>query len=218
MRALGVGLPRLALLRPPPLYLAYCCWLGAIGVACGSSAAKPAVLDATAEAVSAEVAAVAGCAAAAVKPDNSCCPVGAAFVEGACAVVGPPECATNALSNPQDCAPRWCLASLDRKGGLCTTGAADCLAGGRSCTDAELASGAGCVAGFRPMQTGGCAPVGLGSDGTSARAPCLLYRRQRHLGSATTQRLMTSSLVHRQTQAARLVRSPILQKRAPVCL
>jgi len=98
-------------------------------------------------------------------PGGGCCPTGR-FWDGpsaACAAVGPPECASQAVEHPEQCVPRWCLVWRTEAGDSCDAGDADCLPANATCTAQERA--AACLAGTVAHGSGGCIPAGLASAG-----------------------------------------------------
>lgn len=129
-----------ALQRPvlPSLW----CWALACA-ACSDPAAAP----------PAKAAQAAACLAVQRTASNACCPPGHVWSDAdkSCAAVGPPECASTAVSAPDACVPRWCWDWQRPDGDPCGADDAECLPIGRLCTAIELAAGQGCPAGRAPL-------------------------------------------------------------------
>lgn len=113
----------------------------------------------------------ANCHTSRQRPDGGCCAVGSVYrlESDTCLAVGLASCAPLSMSALHACVPRWCWDRLDLLDKPCASGAADCQARGRPCSDDELKAGDGCAAGARPS-SGACVPAGLSGDATSALA------------------------------------------------
>ncbi len=132
--------------------------------ACGADEADPA---AAVEASPDVATAPPGCHVLQVQSDGSCCGAGQIAGDDGCVQIGPPECADAIFDGAAVCTPRWCWDHLDAAEEPCVAGEPGCAIVGRACTAAELAGGAGCLAGERPQPgvEGVCVPAGWPWDG-----------------------------------------------------
>lgn len=147
-------------LRAAVLCLAAC-------AACATPAAKSPPADAQAADAKADAAAKSDCLPGAATLQGTCCPAGTWWTPTECAAVGPPECATGTADA---CQPRWCFSPQLADGTACPWAAAECMPVAHTCTDGELAAGAGCLAGFAPDHDGNCRAAGMGDESTATSA------------------------------------------------